>query len=472
MKKLFPLAAFCLLTIPALAANHYIRSGATGNGSGSDWINACTDFTGSCAVSSLVRGDTYYVASGRYAARSFNATTSGTLIITVKGATTSDHGTDTGWQSSFSVDKNEGGAQAHFGNSISFGSNYWVFDGAVPSAVTNDPTAYGFTVDQPSNCNSSQTYVGFGSNNSNVTVAHLAAVSCGSAFDVSQDVFQLGCGACNLSNIKISHVYSSGHNVALNITNTHDSIFEYVYMENSWSTPSHHGDTIAVNSYGTSNAYNNTLRYSVLKDCTGTGGLIALGPGNTVAINNWDIYGNVFYGCGGGNGSIAAGGDNFTIANTRIYNNTFGRSSRVFHQCNVGAASCPSSGGNVIKNNVVWNGDPSIEVNGGGAIAHDYNTCISVNSSCPSESHIQSSSDLSGTNTFLNASSGNFRLKSDTVVATGDPTINSAPYNFDMDGDQRGLDGTWARGAFEFNLGGVGGNQPPNPPQGLSAIVR
>ena len=78
------------------ASNHYVRAGATGDGSGSDWINACPDFTGSCAVSSLVRGDTYYVAAGTYGSRTFNTAESGTLVITIKGATASDPGTDTG----------------------------------------------------------------------------------------------------------------------------------------------------------------------------------------------------------------------------------------------------------------------------------------------------------------------------------------------------------------------------------------
>src|SRR5262245_52847243 len=75
----------------AWAANHYVRSSATGVGNGSDWTNACTDFTGSCAVSNLVRGDTYYVATGTYGSRTFNTPTSGTLTITIKGATAADH---------------------------------------------------------------------------------------------------------------------------------------------------------------------------------------------------------------------------------------------------------------------------------------------------------------------------------------------------------------------------------------------
>ena len=43
--------------VGAEAANHYVRSGASGNGS--DWANACADFTGSCAISDIVGVSTH-----------------------------------------------------------------------------------------------------------------------------------------------------------------------------------------------------------------------------------------------------------------------------------------------------------------------------------------------------------------------------------------------------------------------------
>jgi hypothetical protein len=54
-------AAVVLIALPTMAsaANHYVRAGASGNGSGADWTNAYTDLPGS-----LTRGDTYYVAAG------------------------------------------------------------------------------------------------------------------------------------------------------------------------------------------------------------------------------------------------------------------------------------------------------------------------------------------------------------------------------------------------------------------------
>src|SRR5262245_44026348 len=87
-------AALLWLTVSVQAANHYIRSGATGNGS--DWTNAS-----SALPTSLVRGDTYYIADGSYSGYTVDDAVSGTQVITLKKATAADHGTDTGWVSTY-----------------------------------------------------------------------------------------------------------------------------------------------------------------------------------------------------------------------------------------------------------------------------------------------------------------------------------------------------------------------------------
>ena len=181
-----PLAApiiLLLAVMPGWAADHYVRAGATGNGGGSDWTNACTDFTGSCAVASLVRGEVYYVATGTYGSRTFNTAESGALVITIKGATASDHGTDMGWADSYSVSVADGGSQAHWrtdaNTAISIESGYWVLDGGVGSG--NVLANYGFNIQKPGNCNT-QPAAGIGIGNigrlSAVTVMRFSADAC------------------------------------------------------------------------------------------------------------------------------------------------------------------------------------------------------------------------------------------------------------------------------------------------------
>ena len=101
------------------AANHYIRAGAAGNNSGSDWNNALPNFP-----NSLVRGDTYYIAAGNYGNHTFNDPVSGTALITIKRASDNDHGTDTGWSSTYAS------GQAAFEGGWQIYSDYYVFDGA------------------------------------------------------------------------------------------------------------------------------------------------------------------------------------------------------------------------------------------------------------------------------------------------------------------------------------------------------
>src|SRR3989304_8100596 len=63
---LFLVISATLFVSPLFAASHYVRSGASGSGNGSDWTNAYTTLP-----SSLIRGDVYYVAGGTYSGRTF-----------------------------------------------------------------------------------------------------------------------------------------------------------------------------------------------------------------------------------------------------------------------------------------------------------------------------------------------------------------------------------------------------------------
>src|SRR3989338_2053300 len=97
----------------------YIRDGATSS-SCTDWTNACDSLPGT-----LQRGATYYIADGSYGSYTFDDPVFGTQLITIKKATASDHGTNTGWSSSY------GSGQAVFGGTIRISSSYITIDGQV-----------------------------------------------------------------------------------------------------------------------------------------------------------------------------------------------------------------------------------------------------------------------------------------------------------------------------------------------------
>ena len=112
-----------------------VRAGGSGANNGSDWNNAFSSLP-----SSLQRGATYYIADGNYGGYTFDDPTSGTTRITIKKAIQSDHGRDTGWQSSY------GDGQAVFGGSIRFQTSYWTFDGQTGGGPNNWKTGFGFKI--------------------------------------------------------------------------------------------------------------------------------------------------------------------------------------------------------------------------------------------------------------------------------------------------------------------------------------
>src|ERR1700719_155540 len=116
-------ALFLFSFFPSLfAANHYVRSDATGTGTGNDWANAYTSLP-----ATLSRGDTYYIASGSYPSHKFGDLVSGTSVITVKKATVADHGASTGWNDSYA------GGQAVFNGQSEIDTSYLVIDGVTGS---------------------------------------------------------------------------------------------------------------------------------------------------------------------------------------------------------------------------------------------------------------------------------------------------------------------------------------------------
>ena len=128
--------AIVVFSTSALAATHYVRAGANGNGSGSDWANAY-----SSVPNSLVRGDTYYVAGGSYG--SLTLSDSGTSMITLLHPTASGHGTDTGWNAAY-----EGEA---IWTNIELSASDYTIDGVTGGGPGSWNSGFGFAVKMPAN---------------------------------------------------------------------------------------------------------------------------------------------------------------------------------------------------------------------------------------------------------------------------------------------------------------------------------
>lgn len=417
-----------LVTLSVHATDRYVRAGATGNGSGSNWTNAYTTLP-----ASLTRGDTYYIADGTYSGYTFDDAVNG-QTITVRKCTAAD-GVSSGipGYSSAYCD-----GQATFGT-FTINANDIVIDGAKRNENNwADGSSYGFktpevyasTFTSPGNIcpdNITVRYTNFGTKE-------------GSTYSGSEadDVIYIGGFSNNCSNWLIEYGYL--HNVAsytmIQAVRLTDSIIQYNLLRNGWGKEAIRGQL------GFSN---NTIRYNKFQDACGYTGLP--GEGCTAEIAAWGesgsglwdgnkIYGNAFYRTRDENsgGTIVIGGNGSTwlgsaANNTLIYNNT------------IAGINGSNVGGNIV-------------INGGSG-----NTCRNnlwyhaVGTSC--QANTSSDNVVAASDPFVNYSAGDLRL----TAAEGAGFALPAPFNRDMMGASRGGDGNWDVGAYEY--GGESGLPAP-----------
>jgi hypothetical protein len=418
----------------------YVRTAASGSGSGADWTNACKDFTNTCAISSLQRGCTYYVATGTYAGTTFSTADSGTSLISIIGATAASHGTATGWSNSFSVSSADGGSQAIWSGEIDFTSDYWVWDGSVGAIWDNTSGDYGFSftsgLSRATTIGTTGSAGNCGSANHDITLAHFYGLA--TASDVEKLFEEGNTFGGVLSNITFSNFLIDGwqglfmtKSGGCSSTAYTGWVVQYGVMLNGFSSGTNHGEWINPNERDLSGVI---IRYNIFRGNSGnageTGVIVANNSNNISPV----IYGNVFDNNEVGNG-IITGTSAGNLTNAVIYNNTFLNMPSVS-----GNALCGSGqgSGNVAEDNMFYNMSASV----GGGCTTDYNAYFSTTNT-PSETHGQTASG----NPFVNSAGFNYQLAAET--ANG---LNlGSPYNVDVIGNARpGSDGIWSRGAYQF----------------------
>lgn len=410
VRKTSLLLLLCLASLTSQAATLYCGPSATGNGSGSDWSNLI-DFD----TLSLVRGDTYYIRDsdpGNYAGKTFSTAQSGTTLITVKKATASDHGTDTGWTAAM------GDGQALFSGQVNFTTGYWVFDGMTGGGPNSWKTGLGIKVS-----NTAATPV-IRTEASNVTIRHCEVVgndgSAQGGGSVGNDCFAFYGG----NNITVSYCYAHDAGRTIFFGGSADTTIEYTYTGDLTSSSETHAETASIwNFWGT--AINNwTFRYSVIGHAEGTGGIIYEG-------SNLTIHGCVFFREAGlwdnANGVVGTWTVS-TLTGLKVYNCTFIDTDnlRAF-----GLLDGNDSG--EVKNCLFY----SLSIGDIAQLTHTHNHYVSM--SAPSESN---SSTASG-DPFVDYANLDFALTANTPAGTD----LGAPYNVDMFGRTRT---TWTRGAVEY----------------------
>ncbi len=441
----------------AQAANHYIRAGASGTGTGSDWANACAEFTGSCAPAGMVRGDTYYVADGAYAGRTFNTAASGNLLITIKKGTPADHGTDIGWAAAY------GDGQATFATTLIFSTDDWLFDGSTrdesnPPASWFNTSSYGFAI--LNNANAAQAQIKFGNALDNFAMQYVWLQGRTGPFSGAERRYSIDCETGGTStNLRFSRNLSTDSNQWYFLRNTNHTIIEYWAGDRLTGDEFNHGD--AINVYFT--AEDVTIRWGVARNaCTmGCTGMIPIADARGTSTPPLvKIYGNVFYDYGSTDGTAgftgnASNGGNCT--NCVVVNNTFIDGGGEYAA--TWGLQFPDGTGNIHRNNMWFEVNSQIPGFDLGSNATD-----SHNAFGPTSTGTGTNAQVSvPSSIFVNFAGKNFRLASATScgIALG------APYDTDMFGNTRGADGCWDRGAFEY-APSVATNAAPMAPRGFA----
>ena len=403
-------------------AAYYVRAGAAGSGSGSDWANAYTSLP-----ATLQRGETYYVATGSYAAYDFDTPVSGTSIVTIQKATTSNHGTETGWDSSYGI------GQAEFPQ-LSVSTSYLVFDGVVGGGPSSWKAGHGFKL-----AASYEVLLLFPTTVSHVTVRHTEFAYPSTEVDdtLADDHIYGALSSLTDFTLEYCYMHDTSRTFILSRGWT-DVLVQYNYFARNRYTEARHSEL-----WSDHNGVRYVIRYNIMEDIEGTGVTVLL-FGNGI---DWEIYGNVVFWSGdpnydgNGNGIFTTASTGANAINWRVYNNTVvdckGRGDHTIY----------NGSGNETKNNLWYN---CSSLGGHGATTADYNWY--VNSDTPptlgSNDAVATLGDI-----FADSASNDFRITSSSPNGAG---VEAAGHSYHVDayGYTRGADGWWDRGAYEF-VGGM-----------------
>jgi len=462
IKRILLALAVMLAATNAFAANHYIRAAATGAHNGTDWTNAWTSFS----QVSWTRGDIYYIAAGSYGSVTLSASASGTQIITINAATPANHGSDTGWQDSFS-------GQAVFGGS-SITSSYWTLNGQTRGA---DWTS-GYLIKFNNTSTGGQgIQLGSGSAVTHITLDYVEVQGSNVHSSSSDEGIHCTPGPCSSTHITHSWIHNVGcDNLSFN-QNTGGTDF---LLEYDWISYNNFGPTSGNHCQGIqSTMAEMTIRYNVWQNIQSSG-VITDAAGGNAPITFWDIYGNIFFWDAAWNaqwsGNGLVGEDNgivgiYSLSGTsgilRFYNNTIdGLALGSSNNC-TSQATWINSGMHLnatIENNIwsnIGSGCPAGPGNSGGTI--DYNGYYKVASG---KGDSGSHSFASNTNPYVNQPArtiAGFMLSADTPAGAQLPS----PYNVDVLGTPRGSNGVWNIGALQIS-GAT--SSLPAVPQGLAVL--
>jgi hypothetical protein len=420
---------------------YYVRTGATGANNGADWNNAYVTLP-----STLKRAATYYIAAGTYGAQTFADPLQGTQMITITSATLTNHGTDTGWSSSYA-------GQALFLGETVFDTGYYKIDGQQRGSDWRS----GYTIrfwNRDNNVDGAAIHLYAG----HITLRYVEVQG-----TTDQPIAGDTTGDTGIENhaqitdlyVGYSYIHETGNTqFQLNYGSSDRFTCEYNYIyKNHTAQNDNHDEAFALT------FSNSVIRFNFMQDIVSSG-IICDAAGGTPSISNWQIYGNVFFWSAAyqtnpaaflGNGCVGFFGEHY-YGHFYFYNNTIAGITNAATQSSVYQAGVMLPGTNTqyqIENNI-WYGCQAVSQFGSGGNTVDYNSYLQCAFANPYDTG--SHTVRGSSNPFVNVAASDFRL----TGATAPGVSLSPPYNTDLAGNVRGADGVWDRGAYEFNANNPG----------------
>lgn len=471
------------LSTPMLAACHAVSPAGGGSKNGSDWNDPYAGLP-----STLVRGDTYYLADGNYGSYTMATAASGSTTITVKKATAADFGQScttsigAGWNVG-----TMGSSSATFTQwEDSTSGGYYTVNGVFGSFNSTElPTSGGFGI-----------YMN-GTNCAMGSLGRCVEIDLPGAKNVTFSFVEVqGTGATEAANTNTPDdllYYGGSSNLTIDHAYLHDSscdftfgygatslTVQYSYFYKNWGTGSCHGQ----GSWNGSTVTGAVWRYNTMRTIEGSAIWTAATAGGGTTLSNWQIYGNTIY-FGGvadksdyqclGDGVFACLNSGVTCTNIQFYNNTIvNLQTNGFASCGAGAAgiygdpASSSSSTYIVRNNLWYGNKGSVGFGPNGSFVEDHNSYLSNPGG--SSSGTADVTNSSASNPFVVwTGSGNLdaRLSADTSDVNNWFSLPS-PFNVDPNGVTRTTD----RGAYQYGGQVITQGSPPNPPTQLTALAK
>ena len=406
-----------------MANNFYVRQGASGSNSGSNWTNAWSDVT-QINWNSVKPGDSIWIAGGTYGQLTIgkSGTTNNAIYIARVRSTNAVPASAPGWNSSY-----DSTVIINLVNG-SGGYSWWTLDGQVPYGgiiVTNPTVTTGNGIE-------------LGNTGPENYISLLNLDDAGSVQDGvggSQDI-----RALNFNLQTPSH----GLYVAWCAFHNYDTLWSTLGMSD-WTVEhnkfyhNYNGGTgLHPNIIQVMGATNWVFRYNEIYGWQDEGIMMDfVGSSDPPCVNVW-IYGNLWHDCLTGRSARVAEAQYNPMGPVYFFNNTVVNVDLTFLAGNGAGSWLP---GCVSSNNIFFNvGAAPLGFNGN----QDYNLASGANT----EAHGIGNASAS---IFVNYAAQNYHIVTNvgSLFPRNMGVALGAPYNIDFDGNVRGADGAWDIGAYE-----------------------